>query len=135
VLGVAVAFLSLYPCVGLFLGGVVFALAGAFRWPDLIGPIILLSLVLQALDVVYVQQRIERRSVAVRSLLLVVATLVGWEMEGVRGVIIATVAMIFAVAAVEAGQAIRDGSDPDPGLAVLPAAALDAVPETSPPLA
>ena len=67
---------------------------------------------------VYVQRRIEQRSVAVRSFLLVVATLIGWEVEGVRGVIIATVAVIFLVAAGEVGMDIRDGRTPDPGLAV-----------------
>jgi hypothetical protein len=36
----------------------------------------------------------------------------------VRGVIIATVAVIFVVAAGEAGMDIRDGRTPDPGLAV-----------------
>ncbi len=133
VLGLTVAFLSLYPCIGLFVGGVIFALAGALRWPDLVGPIVVLSVVLQALDVIYVQQRIERRSVAVRSLLLVVATLVGWEVEGLRGVLIATVAMIFLVAVIEEGMAIRDGSQPDPGLAVLPAVALEADPDALPP--
>ena len=39
VLGLAVAFLSLYPCVGLLVGGVLFAVAGALRWPDLFGPV------------------------------------------------------------------------------------------------
>jgi predicted PurR-regulated permease PerM len=136
VLGLTVAFLSLYPCVGLFVGGVVFALAGALRWPDLVGPIIVLSVFIQAFDVVYVQQRIERRSVAVRSLLLIVASLIGWEVEGVRGIVIATVAMIFLVGAAEVGMAVRDGELPDPGLAVSPTAAL-AEPTTQavPPLA
>ena len=75
---------------------------------------------------VYVQRPIEQRSVAVRSFLLIVATLVGWEIEGVRGVIIATMAMIFMVAVAEAGMAIRDGRTLDPGLAV--AVALSPVP-------
>lgn len=124
VLGLAVAFLSLFPCFGLFVGGVVFAIASALKWPDLVGPIVLLAIVIQALDVVYVQQRIERHSVAVRSLLLLVASLIGWEVEGVRGVVIATVATIFLVAAAEAGMAIRDGRMVDPGLEVLPFAAV-----------
>jgi predicted PurR-regulated permease PerM len=115
VLGLAVAFLSLYPCVGLLLGGVLFAVAGALRWPDLVGPIIVGSIVLQAADVVYVQQRIERRSVAVRSFLLIVASLIGWEVEGVRGILIATVLVIFLVAVAEQGIAIRDGNSLDPG--------------------
>jgi predicted PurR-regulated permease PerM len=53
--------------------------------------------------------------VAVRSFVLVVATMLGWSLEGVRGVLIATVAVIFVMAAVEEGLAIRDGSKPDPG--------------------
>ena len=130
VLGLAVAFLSLFPCVGLLVGGIVFALAGALRWPDLVGPIIVLAVVLQAADVIYVQRRIEQRSVAVRSFLLVVATLIGWEVEGVRGVIIATVAVIFLVAAGEAGMDIRDGRAPDPGLAVAVALAPQPVPSS-----
>ena len=40
VLGLTVAFLSLYPCFGLLVGGVVFAVASALRWPDLVGPIV-----------------------------------------------------------------------------------------------
>lgn len=136
VLGLTVAFLSLYPCFGLFVGGVLFAIAGALRWPDLVGPIIVLAVVVQAADVVYVQRRIEKGSVAVRSLLLVVASLIGWEVEGVRGVVIATVGTIFLVAAAEVGMAIRDGRSPDPGLAVGPVgAAADPVPQAVPPLA
>jgi predicted PurR-regulated permease PerM len=122
VLGLTVAFLSLYPCFGLFVGGVAFAVAGALRWPDLVGPIIVLAMLIQAADVVYVQRRIEQRSVAVRSLLLIVASLIGWEVEGVRGVVIATVATIFVVSVAEVGMAIRDGRAPDPGLAVGPVA-------------
>ena len=66
-------------------------------------------------DVVFVQHRIDRWSVAVRSFLLVVATMLGWELEGVRGVIIATVAITFLIAAVDEGLAIRDGTTDDPG--------------------
>lgn len=124
VLGLTVAFLSLYPCFGLFVGGVVFAIAAALRWPDLLGPIVVLSIFIQAFDVVYVQQRIERGSVAVRSLLLIVASLIGWEVEGLRGLVIATVAMIFLVAVAEVGMAVRDGGLPDPGLVVGPAVAV-----------
>ena len=135
VLGLVVACLSLYPCVGLFLGGVLFAVDAALRWPDLFGPMIVLAVVLQALDVIYVQRPIEQRSVAVRPLLLIVATLVGWEVEGIRGVLIGTVLMIFMVAAAEVGMAIRDGRTPDPGLAVVPVAAGEVPSEPVPPLA
>ncbi len=139
VLGLTVAFLSLFPCFGLFVGGVVFALAGALKWPDLVGPIILLAIVIQALDVIYVQQRIERHAVAVRSLLLIVASLIGWEVEGLRGVVIATVVTIFVVTVADVGMAMRDGRMPDPGLDVLPLAVVpvvmaDAEAESFPPL-
>jgi len=133
VLGLVVAFLSLYPCVGLFLGGVLFAVDAALRWPDMFGPLIVVALGLQALDVIYVQRPIERRSVAVRPLLLIVATLVGWEIEGLRGVLIGTIVMIFMVAAAEVGMAIRDGRTVDPGLAVVPVAG-QASAEVVPPL-
>jgi predicted PurR-regulated permease PerM len=115
VLALAVGFLSLFPCFGLFLGGVLFAISTALRSPDLVIPLVLAALVVQACDVVFVQRRIEGWSVAVRSFVLVVATMLGWSLEGVRGVIIATVAVIFVMAAVEEGLAIRDGSKPDPG--------------------
>jgi hypothetical protein len=39
----------------------------------------------------------------------------GWTLEGVRGVIIATVAVTFVMACVEEGLAIRDGRSSDPG--------------------
>jgi predicted PurR-regulated permease PerM len=134
VLGLTVAFLSLFPCVGLLVGGVLFALAGALRWPELVGPIIVLSIVLQAVDVVFVQRRIEARSVAVRSFLLVVAALIGWEVEGIRGILIAAVGVIFAVAAAEEGMAIRDGDQVDPGLAVAPVLAPPSAPPGAQPL-
>ncbi len=133
VLALVAGFLSLYPCFGLFLGGVLLALDTALRWPDLVVPVIVLAAVLQALDVVFVQRRIEARSVAVRSLLLVVGTLIGWELEGVRGVIIATVALTFVVAAVEEGLAIRDGDALDPGSVLSPAVAEPAA-QVVPPL-
>ena len=134
VLGLTVAFLSLFPCVGLLVGGVLFALAGALRWPDLVGPIIVLSILLQAADVVFVQRRIEARSVAVRSFLLVVASLIGWEVEGIRGILIAAVGVIFAVAAAEEGMDIRDGVQLDPGLAVAPVMAPPSAPSGAQPL-
>ncbi|HEY6532908.1 MAG TPA: AI-2E family transporter [Acidimicrobiales bacterium] len=115
VLALAVAFLSLFPCVGLLVGGILFAVSTALRSPDLVIPLILAAVLLQACDVVFVQRRIEAWSVAVRSFLLVVATMLGWSLEGVRGVIIATVAVIFVMAAIEEGLAIRDGTKPDPG--------------------
>jgi predicted PurR-regulated permease PerM len=117
-LGISVAFLSLFPCFGLLLGGVLVAVAAALRWPDSVGPIIVGAVVVQALDVVLVQRRIERRSVAVRSLLLIVAVLLGWALEGVRGVVLATVAVTFVVAAVEESMRIRDGEVPDPASVV-----------------
>lgn len=115
VLGLTIAFLSLFPCFGLFVGGVLFAVSTALRSPDLVAPLILLAVVLQACDVVFVQHRIDRSSVSVRSFLLVVATLLGWAVEGVRGVIIATVAITFVMAAIEEGLGIRDGTSDDPG--------------------
>ena len=39
----------------------------------------------------------------------------GWAVEGVRGVIIATVAITFVMAAIEEGLGIRDGTSDDPG--------------------
>jgi predicted PurR-regulated permease PerM len=114
VMGLTIAFLSLFPCFGLFVGGVLFALSTALRSPDLVGPLIGFAIVLQAADVVFVQHRLDQ-TVSVRSFLLVVATMFGWTLEGVRGVIIATVAVTFVMACVEEGLAIRDGRSSDPG--------------------
>lgn len=115
VAAIVIGFLSLFPCFGLFVGGVLFAISTALRSPDLVVPVILAAVVIQAVDVVFVQRRIEARSVVVRPFLLVVATMLGWSLEGVRGVIIATVLVVFAMAAVDEGLAIREGTTPDPG--------------------
>jgi len=114
VLALTVGFLSLFPCFGLFVGGVLFAVSTALRSPDLVVPLILAAALLQACDVVFVLRRIEGWSVTVRSFVLIVATMLGWSLEGVRGVLIATTAVVFVMAAIEEGLGIRDGKRPDP---------------------
>jgi predicted PurR-regulated permease PerM len=114
VLALTVGFLSLFPCVGLLVGGVLFAVSTALRSPDLVVPLIVAAVLLQACDAVFVQRRIESWSVTVRSFVLIVAAMLGWSLEGVRGVLIATTGVVFVMAAIEEGLGIRDGKRPDP---------------------
>lgn len=114
-LALIVALLSLIPRFGVVVGALPVATVAALRSPDLVLPVLIVALGLQALDAVFVQPRIDRRSVAVGSLTMLVFVILGWAVEGTRGALIGAAAAVFLVAAIDESLAIRDGAVADPG--------------------
>jgi predicted PurR-regulated permease PerM len=114
-LALFVALLSFVPRFGVVVGALPVAVVAALRSPDLVLPVLLVAVALQALDAVLLQPRLERRSVAVGSLTMLVFVILGWAVEGTRGVLLGVAAAVFLVAVVDESLAIRDGEVPDPG--------------------
>jgi predicted PurR-regulated permease PerM len=115
-LALFVALLSFVPRFGVVVGALPVAVVAALRSPDLLLPVLLVAVALQALDAAFVQPRVERRSVAVGSLTMLVFVVLGWAVEGTRGVLIGVAVAVFLVAVVDESLAIRDGEVPDPGV-------------------
>jgi predicted PurR-regulated permease PerM len=115
ILAVTMAVVSFVPRFGLMIGAMPFAVVAALRSPDLVLPVMLLAIVIQAVDAVYVQIPLERRSVPVGSLALLVFAIIGWSLEGTWGLILGVAGSAFVAAAIDESLAIRDGEVADPG--------------------
>lgn len=116
ILATVVAVMSFVPRFGVVIGALPVALVAALRSPDLVVPVLVIAVGVQALDAVFLQPRIESHSVPVGALALLVATILGWALEGTWGIMLGYAVAAFVVAAVDQGLAIRDGEVPDPGL-------------------
>jgi predicted PurR-regulated permease PerM len=114
-LAALVAVLSFIPRFGLVVAALPVAVVAALRAPDLVVPVLVIGVVLQAVDAAHVQRRIEERSVAVGSLAMLVFAIIGWSLEGTWGLMLGLAAAAFVAAAVDEGLAIRDGEVVDPG--------------------
>jgi len=114
-LALVVGLLSFIPRFGVVIGALPVAVVAALRSPDLVIPVLVVAVGLQALDATFLQRRIEARSVAVGSLPLLVSAMLGWAVEGTRGLLLGVVAAVFLIAVVDESLAIRDGEVPDPG--------------------
>lgn len=122
-LAATVAVVSFIPRFGLIIGALPFAIVAALRSPDLVVPVLLVAVGVQAVDAVYVQRPLEARTVPVGSLALLVFAIVGWSLEGTWGMVLGVALAAFVAAAVDESLAIRDGLVADPGpidLGVLP---------------
>jgi len=114
-LALVVGTLSFLPRFGLVFGAVPMAVVAALRSPDLVLPVLAVAVLAQLADSVALQNRIERRSVAVGSLAMLVFAVIGWSLEGTWGLILGIVGSAFVAAAIDEGLEIRDGAVPDPG--------------------
>jgi predicted PurR-regulated permease PerM len=127
-LALVVGVLSFLPRFGLVVGAIPMAVVAALRSPDLVLPVLLAAVLAQLFDAVVLQNHIERRSVSVGSLSILVFAVLGWSLEGTWGLILGVIGSAFAMAAIDEGLAIRDGEVPDPGGAAP-------TPQIAPPLA
>lgn len=96
--GVWFALLSLIPGFGIIVAAVPLAIAQSVSSAPLGLVIIGAALLIQVLDVVFVQRRIEASSVHVGPGLMVVAALIGFQVYGPGGLLVMLAAVIFGMA-------------------------------------
>lgn len=117
-LAIVAALAAFVPYVGILAGGLLVSLMALLSGMTDAAAVLALMLALQVFDAVVVQQRIDRRSVALGLFPTLVAAMVGYRLHGPGGLLVgvAVVAMLVAVVN-DAGavQALRDaahGSEP-----------------------
>ena len=97
-LGVAAAVVSLVPLVGTFVGAIPVLLLTAALHPDRAWIALVAFMAYQVLEDVFVQPRIDRRSLHMGPVMSLVAMMVGLEAYGFGGMIVALVVTVFAAA-------------------------------------
>jgi predicted PurR-regulated permease PerM len=94
-LGISMAVFSLVPLVGVIVGGIPIVLLAAAFHPDRLALTIGMLILYQVAEIVLVQRRIERRSVQVGPVLTLVAGMVGLELYGFGGALVAIVLVVL----------------------------------------
>jgi predicted PurR-regulated permease PerM len=94
--------LDLIPLLGVVLGAAPLVLLAATTasWPGAVGVTVLL-LAWQALEALVLQQRVEARSLHIGPFVTVAVVMVGLELYGIGGSVIALVAVVIAAAALD----------------------------------
>lgn len=132
ILGLLVGWLSAIPYIGIILGGVAPLLAAATD-PHQSTYIVLLVLLvgLQVIEASVVRPRVDRRTIRVGPALMLVGTLIGFELYGIGGAIYGTAVLVLLWAVF---LAMPDRSAiPESGPAALPSADAKQLEQASPP--
>jgi predicted PurR-regulated permease PerM len=116
VLAVWLALWSFIPYVGLFTGGLLFALLAVPDSPARALAVLVAFVVVQVLDAVFVQHRIDRATMRFGVFLTLAAALVGFSLYGGGGLVLAVALVQFAMSIVADLGALNDPATPDPGL-------------------
>jgi predicted PurR-regulated permease PerM len=98
VLGVGFALLSLIPGLGLVLAAIPVTVLLAIQSPPTAAIVFVVALIVQALDVVFVQNRIDAASVEVGPMPTLVAGLVGLQLYGFGGLLIGLAVAVYTLA-------------------------------------
>lgn len=133
-LAVFAALAALIPYVGIIVAALPVALMSLIDGPVGAPVILAVALVLQVLDVVFVQRFIQRRSMDLGLFVTVTAAVFGFALRGPGGAIVALVVMAMVMAIVQDAGAMQsllgansgDGGRPDATDVLVPAGAQDA---------
>lgn len=112
VLAVWLAMWAFIPYVGVFVGGLVFALLSVLDSPGRALVVLVAFLVVQVLDAVLVQRRIDRATLRFGVFATLAAALVGFSLYGGGGLVMAVASVQFAISIVADIGALNDRDAP-----------------------
>jgi predicted PurR-regulated permease PerM len=99
-LGIVVGFTSLVPWFGVLVGSIPLLLLTAAFQPGRFWAVLLCLLGYQVAEVLFAQRRIDRASIRIGPVLSLVAAMLGLEVYGLGGMLVALVAVVAAAAVV-----------------------------------